>query len=160
MAGLVMAPLSGRRLGRSSVEAWRSPEPVEQASSTSVQVVAWRGDRSGPPKPFVLAVDDEEHITELLAMGLGFNGFEVERAASGRAALAAVERRRPDLIILDVMLPDLDGFEVARRLRQNERAGTLVPVIFLTARDATADKVEGLRSAWTTTSPSRSPSRS
>ena len=69
-------------------------------------------------KPFVLAVDDEEHITELVAMALGFNGFEVERAATGRAALAAVERRRPDLIVLDVMLPDLDGFEVARRLRQ------------------------------------------
>ena len=100
---------------------------------------------AGRSKPFVLAVDDEEHITELLAMGLGFNGFEVERAASGRAALAAIERRRPDLIILDVMLPDLDGFDVARRLRQDERVGTRVPVIFLTARDATADKVEGLR---------------
>jgi two-component system OmpR family response regulator len=56
-----------------------------------------------------------------------------------------VERRRPDLIVLDVMLPDLDGFEVARRLRQSEGAGTRVPVIFLTARDTTADKVEGLR---------------
>jgi len=97
------------------------------------------------PKPYVLAVDDEEHITELVAMALGFNGFEVERAGSGRDALASVERRRPDLIVLDVMLPDLDGFEVARRLRQNEGAGTRVPVIFLTARDATADKVEGLR---------------
>ena len=96
-------------------------------------------------KPLILAVDDEEHITELLAMGLGFNGFEVERAASGREALAAVERRRPDLIVLDVMLPDLDGFAVARRLRQSEGAGTRVPVIFLTARDTTADKVEGLR---------------
>ena len=75
----------------------------------------------------VLVVDDEEHITELVAMGLGFNGFEVERAASGRAALDAVERRRPDLVVLDVMLPDLDGFEVARRLRQAEGAGTRVP---------------------------------
>ncbi|MDQ1423288.1 MAG: two-component system, OmpR family, response regulator [Acidimicrobiaceae bacterium] len=96
-------------------------------------------------KPFVLAVDDEEHITELLAMGLGFNGFEVERASTGRAALEAVERRRPDLIVLDVMLPDLDGFEVARRLRQAEGAATRVPVIFLTARDTTSDKIEGLR---------------
>ncbi len=96
-------------------------------------------------KPLVLAVDDEEHITELVAMALGFNGFEVARAASGRAALAAVERRRPDLIVLDVMLPDLDGFEVAKRLRQDQRVGTRVPVIFLTARDTTADKVEGLR---------------
>jgi two-component system OmpR family response regulator len=90
-------------------------------------------------------VDDEEHITELVSMGLTYNGFDVERVASGRAALDAVERKRPDLIVLDVMLPDLDGFEVARRLRQSEGAGTRVPVIFLTARDATQDKVDGLR---------------
>ena len=95
-------------------------------------------------KPLVLTVDDEEHITELIAMALGFNGFDVVRAASGRAALAEVEAARPDLILLDVMLPDLDGFEVARRLRQGQRA-TAVPIIFLTAKDTTADKVEGLR---------------
>src|SRR5438067_2807283 len=97
------------------------------------------------PQPRVLVVDDEEHITELVAMGLGFNGFEVERADSGRAALSAIESRRPDLVVLDVMLPDLDGFEVARRLRQVEGAGTKVPIIFLTARDTTQDKIEGLR---------------
>ena len=96
-------------------------------------------------KPSVLVVDDEEHITELVAMGLGYNGFDVERVASGRAALDAVARRRPHLIVLDVMLPDLDGFEVARRLRQAEGAGAHVPIIFLTARDATQDKVQGLR---------------
>jgi two-component system OmpR family response regulator len=96
-------------------------------------------------QPRVLVVDDEEHITELVSMGLTYNGFDVERVASGRAALDAVERKRPDLIVLDVMLPDLDGFEVARRLRQSEGAGTRVPVIFLTARDATQDKVDGLR---------------
>ena len=95
--------------------------------------------------PRVLVVDDEEHITELVAMGLSYNGFEVDRVGSGRAALDAVEQKRPDLIVLDVMLPDLDGFEVARRLRQTEGAGTRVPVIFLTARDTTQDKVEGLR---------------
>src|SRR5437763_3260851 len=78
-------------------------------------------------------------------MGLTYNGFEVERVGSGRAALDAVEKRKPDLVVLDVMLPDLDGFEVARRLRQTEGAGTRVPVIFLTARDTTQDKVEGLR---------------
>ena len=96
-------------------------------------------------EPRILVVDDEEHITELVAMGLGYNGFEVERVGSGRAALDAVNRSRPDLIVLDVMLPDLDGFEVARRLRQSEGAGTRVPVIFLTARDTTQDKVQGLR---------------
>jgi len=97
------------------------------------------------PQPRVLVVDDEEHITELVAMGLTYNGFDVERAASGRSALDMVQSRRPDLIVLDVMLPDLDGFEVARRIRQAEGAGTQVPVIFLTARDATQDKVQGLR---------------
>jgi two-component system, OmpR family, response regulator len=95
--------------------------------------------------PHVLVVDDEEHITELLSMGLTMNGFEVERAASGRAALAAIETRRPDLVVLDVMLPDLDGFDVAKRLRQTEGAGRHLPIIFLTARDTTADKVDGLR---------------
>ena len=96
-------------------------------------------------QPLVLVVDDEEHITELVAMALGYNGFTVERAASGRAALTAVERRRPDLAVLDVMLPDLDGFEVARRVRRTEGAGTRLPIIFLAARDTTQDKVEGLR---------------
>jgi two-component system, OmpR family, response regulator len=96
-------------------------------------------------EPRVLVVDDEEHITELVAMGLGYNGFQVDRVSSGRAALDAVERHKPDLIVLDVMLPDLDGFEVARRLRESEGAGTRVPIIFLTARDTTADKVQGLR---------------
>lgn len=93
----------------------------------------------------MLVVDDEEHITELVAMALTFNGFDVERASNGRAALTSVEKARPDLMILDVMMPDLDGFEVARRLRQVEGAGTRVPIIFLTARDSTQDKVEGLR---------------
>jgi two-component system OmpR family response regulator len=96
-------------------------------------------------QPHALVVDDEEHITELVAMGLGYNGFEVERVASGRAALAAIEARRPDIVILDVMLPDLDGFEVARRLRESSGAAAKIPIIFLTARDATKDKVEGLR---------------
>jgi two-component system OmpR family response regulator len=93
----------------------------------------------------VLVVDDEEHITELVAMGLGYNGFDVERAGSGREALAALDRQRADLVVLDVMMPDLDGFEVARRLRQAEGAATRVPIIFLTAKDTTQDKVAGLR---------------
>ncbi|MCU1345651.1 MAG: response regulator transcription factor [Acidimicrobiia bacterium] len=96
-------------------------------------------------KPLVLAVDDEEHITELVAMGLGMHGFEVQRAATGRSALEAVAAHRPDLIVLDVMLPDLDGLEVAKRLRQAEGAGPRIPIIFLTARDTTQDKIDGLR---------------
>ena len=101
--------------------------------------------QTDPEQPKVLVVDDEEHITEMLAMGLGLNGFAVERAANGRDALSAIEQDRPDLVVLDVMLPDLDGFEVARRLRQAEGASTHVPIIFLTARDTTQDKIEGLR---------------
>lgn len=100
---------------------------------------------TGRSKPLILVADDEEHITELVAMGLGFNGFDVERVSNGRSALNTIEQRRPDLVILDVMMPDLGGFDVAKRIRQGERAGKRMPIIFLTAKDTTADKVEGLR---------------
>jgi two-component system OmpR family response regulator len=96
-------------------------------------------------KPVVYIVDDEEHITELVAMGLSINGLAPTRIHSAREALQRVEAARPDLMILDVMIPDLDGFEVARRMRQAEGAGTSTPIIFLTARDATSEKVQGLR---------------
>jgi two-component system OmpR family response regulator len=95
--------------------------------------------------PLVLVVDDEEHITELLSMGLAMNGFDVQRASTGRAALQAIDAHKPDLVVLDVMLPDLDGFDVTKRIRQTEGPGQRLPVIFLTARDTTADKVAGLR---------------
>ncbi|HEX2064110.1 MAG TPA: response regulator transcription factor [Acidimicrobiales bacterium] len=89
----------------------------------------------------VLVVDDEPNITDLVRTALRYVGFEVEVAATGREALAAATSFRPHMVVLDVMLPDLDGFEVVRRLR---RDGIDVPVIFLTARDATEDKVAGL----------------
>jgi len=89
----------------------------------------------------VLVVDDEDNITFLLGAALRHFGFEVTTAASGREALEAVRSAAPDLILLDVMLPDLDGFEVCRRLRQD---GTKTPVLFLAARDGTEDKVRGL----------------
>ncbi|WP_131739449.1 response regulator transcription factor [Actinomadura roseirufa] len=89
----------------------------------------------------LLVVDDEPTIRELLAASLRFAGFAVTAAATGEEAVAAAERERPDLVLLDVMLPDLDGFAVIGRLR--ERGGPL-PVLFLTARDAPADKVRGL----------------
>jgi two-component system OmpR family response regulator len=89
----------------------------------------------------VLVVDDEPNIVEVVTMALRFQGFDVETAASGREALAAVSRFKPHLMVLDVMLPDMEGFEVASRLGA-QRAG--VPIIFLTARDATEDKVRGL----------------
>jgi two-component system OmpR family response regulator len=86
-------------------------------------------------------VDDEPNITDLVATALRYEGFEMATAATGRDALEQVAKFRPHLIVLDVMLPDLDGFEVARRLRQE---GRRVPILFLTARDATEDKVRGL----------------
>ena len=89
----------------------------------------------------VLVVDDEPSITDLVALALRYEGFTVEKAGTGRAALASVGRFKPDLIVLDVMLPDLSGLDVLRRLSSE---GRRVPVIFLTARDATEDKVHGL----------------
>ena len=89
----------------------------------------------------ILVVDDEPNITELVAMALRYEGFEVATAATGRGALSSVETFRPELVILDVMLPDLDGFAVTQRLG---RDGIKVPVLFLTARDAAEDKVRGL----------------
>ena len=89
----------------------------------------------------ILVVDDEPNITELVAMALRYEGFEVATAATGRGALSSVETFRPELVILDVMLPDLDGFAVTQRLG---RDGIKVPVLFLTARDAVEDKVRGL----------------
>jgi two-component system OmpR family response regulator len=89
----------------------------------------------------VLVVDDEPNIIEVIAMALRFEGFEVETASTGREAVAAVSRFKPHLMVLDVMLPDMEGFEVAERLGA-QRAG--VPIIFLTARDATEDKIRGL----------------
>ena len=91
--------------------------------------------------PQVLVVDDEPNIRELVQVALKFHGCSVSTAASGRDALRQAESSRPDLIVLDVMLPDMDGFEVTRRLRA---AGNEVPVIFLTARDTSSDTVTGL----------------
>jgi two-component system OmpR family response regulator len=89
----------------------------------------------------VLVVDDEPNISALLSQTLRLVNFEVRVATSGHGALIAVEDFEPDLIVLDVMLPDLDWFEVARRLRT---AGRGVPVLFLTARDALEDRISGL----------------
>ena len=89
----------------------------------------------------LLLVDDEENLRSMLEAALRFNGFDVTCAASGRASLAMVAESQPDLIVLDVMLPDLDGFEVCRRLRLD---GNQVPVLFLTARDSVSEKVQGL----------------
>ncbi|MFE0463031.1 response regulator transcription factor [Kitasatospora sp. NPDC058965] len=111
---------------------------------------------------FLLVVDDEPNIRELLSASLRFSGFRVESAGTGEEALAAIAVERPDLVVLDVMLPDLDGFTVVERLREQTRRqqithpaglsarpgrprpGDHLPVLFLTAKDGTEDKVHGL----------------
>ena len=89
----------------------------------------------------VLVVDDEPNIVDVISMALRFEGFAVAAAGSGAEAIAAVQEFRPHLILLDIMLPDIEGFEVARRLADE---GSGLPIVFLTARDATEDKVRGL----------------
>ena len=89
----------------------------------------------------ILVVDDEPSITDAVGTALRYEGFDVRSESTGRGALAAATAFRPDLIVLDIMLPDLDGLEVTRRLRSD---GLRIPILFLTARDATEDKVGGL----------------
>ncbi|HWF71799.1 MAG TPA: response regulator transcription factor [Solirubrobacteraceae bacterium] len=97
---------------------------------------------SEPGQPIrVLVVDDERDIVFVISTALKHAGFEVDAAGTGREALAKIADTRPDVVVLDVMLPDMEGFDVARRVA-TEAAG--VPVLFLTARDATEDKVHGL----------------
>jgi two-component system, OmpR family, response regulator len=96
---------------------------------------------STPAAVRVLVVDDEPNIVDVISMALRYEGFEVFCAGTGAEALARIRDNRPHVMLLDVMLPDMEGFEVARRLGA-ERAR--VPIIFLTARDATEDRVRGL----------------
>jgi two-component system, OmpR family, response regulator len=95
----------------------------------------------GDQIPRVLVIDDEPNIRELVQVALRFHGCAVTLGSSGADALSLAASEKPDLIVLDVMLPDADGFEVCRRLRSS---GDDVPVIFLTARDTTSDTVTGL----------------
>jgi two-component system OmpR family response regulator len=98
---------------------------------------------SAATKRRVLVVDDEDNVTHLVSSALRFDGFETVTADSGPAALAAVAANDPDLIVLDVMMPGMDGLGVLQSLRS---AGSQIPVIFLTARDAATDRIGGLRS--------------
>lgn len=96
---------------------------------------------SDADQPHVLVVDDEEPIAELIAMTLRDDGFEARTAKNGRTALAQLAASPPDLMVLDVMLPDIDGFAVQERVAEQ---GQPVPVLFLTALDSVDDKVRGL----------------
>ena len=89
----------------------------------------------------VLVVDDEPGIVDVLSMALRHHGFGVQAAETGQDALERVRRWRPHVMVLDVMLPDMEGFEVARRLAAEHAA---VPILFLSARDTTVDKIRGL----------------
>ncbi|MFD7025778.1 response regulator transcription factor [Promicromonospora sukumoe] len=89
----------------------------------------------------VLVVDDEPNLTELLTSALRLEGMDVTAAADGASAIRRVRESTPDIVVLDVMLPDMDGLTVLRRLREHEAR---VPVLFLTARDAVEDRVSGL----------------
>jgi len=90
----------------------------------------------------ILVVDDEPSIVDAVATALRYEGFEVEEATAGREALKAVAEREPDLVVLDWMLPDLEGIEVGRRIRER---GFKSAILFLTAKDAVENKVEALR---------------
>jgi two-component system OmpR family response regulator len=89
----------------------------------------------------LLVVDDEPNIVELLSASLRFAGFDVASASNGADALQLARSFRPDLLVLDVMMPEMDGFDLVKRLRSD---GSRTPVVFLTARDATEDKITGL----------------
>ncbi|MBR7829774.1 response regulator transcription factor [Actinospica sp. MGRD01-02] len=89
----------------------------------------------------ILVVDDDQAVRDSLRRSLAFNGYDVELAADGLAALESIARSRPDAVVLDVMMPRLDGLEACRRLRS---AGEDLPILVLTARDAVSDRVAGL----------------
>ncbi|MBD0422236.1 response regulator transcription factor [Streptomyces sp. TRM S81-3] len=105
--------------------------------------------RGSSPRGHLLVVDDEPTVRELLPAALSYAGFDVDVAADGEEALEMASRRPPDLVLLDVMLPDIDGFEVIRRLRAQPRRtgqgfGGDVPVLFVTARETRQDRITGL----------------
>jgi two-component system, OmpR family, response regulator len=111
------------------------------AVHSGVTVGAGARHEGAQARPRLLVVEDDPNIVELLSASLRFAGFEVSAATNGTDAIAAARESHPDLVVLDVMLPDLDGFEVIRRMRDG---GVRTPVVFLTARDATDDKIRGL----------------
>ncbi len=116
----------------------RNAGPAREAAAASSNYGA--GQAGVRSVPTILVVDDDPRITALLRRGLEYEGFEVAAARDGAQGLALAQAGRPDLVILDVMMPGLDGFEVCRRLR----ASSDVPILMLTARDEVADRVAGL----------------
>jgi CheY-like chemotaxis protein len=121
---------------------------------------AWTiGEKTVTAAPRVLVVEDEPNIRELVCLHLGLEGYACEGAGDGKAGLARIEAERFDLLVLDVMLPGLDGVSLCRAVRRGAMNGD-VPILMLTARGEESDKVIGLESGAATISPSRSASAS
>ena len=99
----------------------------------------------GDTRPKLLVVDDEQGIVDFIRLGMRYEGFRVEDAGDGVQGLDMAQRLRPDVIVLDVMLPGLDGLEVCRRLRSSEATAD-IPILMLTAKDEVRDRVTGLES--------------
>jgi two-component system OmpR family response regulator len=110
------------------------------ATALRAELVLRSAGLTGIVDAYVLVVDDDEILRDMIDMALRYAGFTTSVAADGREALTSVAAHRPDLVVLDVLMPNLDGFEVCRRLR---RQGDRTPVIFLTARSASRDVLEG-----------------
>lgn len=114
---------------------------AQQNTSTST---TWQGSQEKQPLKKVLVIDDEENIIEFIRLGLRYEGFHVEPAPDGEQGIITAQRVNPDLIILDVMMPGMDGLEVLQRLRANPTTHD-IPIIMLTAKDEVQDKITGLR---------------
>ncbi|MBA2394081.1 MAG: response regulator transcription factor [Ktedonobacteraceae bacterium] len=105
---------------------------------------SWQNSQEKQPLLKVLVIDDEENIIEFLRLGLRYENFQVESASDGEQGVTAAQRINPDLVILDVMMPGIDGLEVCRRLRDNPTTRD-VPILMLTAKDEVKDRIIGLK---------------
>src|SRR3712207_2955954 len=132
-----------RRAGRGGTDSLRFRDAPQQALRLLPASGPTMPGMDAPAEHRILVVDDEPNIVDVVSMALRYQGFEVASAGTGQEALDQVEAFRPHLMVLDVMLPDMEGFDVAEKLG-HRRAD--VPIIFLTARDATPDKIRGLTS--------------
>lgn len=108
------------------------------------QGATWQANQDKQPLLKVLVIDDEENIIEFIRLGLRYEGFQVESASDGEQGVTTAQRINPDLIILDIMMPGIDGLEVCRRLRANPTTRD-IPVLMLTAKDEVRDRIAGLR---------------
>ncbi len=108
------------------------------------QSATWQDNQESRPLLKVLVVDDEESIIDFIKLGLRYEGFQVESAADGEQGVVAAQRINPDVVILDVMMPGIDGLEVCRRLRANPTTSE-IPVLMLTAKDEVGDRILGLQ---------------